>query len=343
MDPSAFARDGRSGPSRRMRVGLCAGVIAICASVALVSQSASPEAARPAAGPVSVAAYTAKPTPIIWGINSSLWDRFRSHVPAAGIVRVYFDRYISYASQVPASWPRYHNATSGRQPCTVLSFRPLPGPLFSHRLDKTIRHFDMTAPHNGCAFEIPWHENGPGNVRHYPASIHQPYNFKREQKYLMHLARGTPVKVGVIAEGPTNQMKNWIARGLGVASNDIYDFGDGRTPDKTLTRHWLCHRIHQDTLAFSEATGERYPDFIISETNSGLNSHRYVWFSNMSYCMKRYDVGAKFKAVITFWRAGHTAKQHKLSGAWPPWPSVIALLRQLANEDRSAYPRPRPL
>lgn len=301
---------------------------AVAAAIAVLSAAAPAQAGTP------------RPR-LAWGAQAMLWPQLMRAVPDASVVRFYYDTPDNFAARlspaaiargeynaIPSAWPHLVNPHTGRMACAVVSIRTLLHPLVTHQLDSMLAPLKRTAPHRkNCDFLTAWHEvNAPS--RPYPHSVRVPANFRRITEYLMHYFRGSYVKVGAIVAGPANNAEQYLVRGEGFVSNDVYQFGP-----QWYHRIMLTHRLTQNLKAAQAATGERYPIYILSETNAKADWRRPAWYEWISTWFARHDKLAPFRAAITFWPDGGPGK-HAISG---PWSSASArtrlVLRLLAQRD----------
>src|SRR5579872_6552313 len=120
---------------------------------------------EPGATPASVEAAAVAGTTLVYGINHDDFNAFNCAIPH-GIhgYRVYRDAVIMTAADVNTQWP--DDLASNY---ATLSLRLDPTALLSGSLDAAINALMDSAPDH--AELTIWHEAGPGNPLHYPASV----------------------------------------------------------------------------------------------------------------------------------------------------------------------------
>jgi hypothetical protein len=280
------------------------------------------------------------------GSNIGIYPRFKAKIPAANGVRIYYD------STDPSRWPDSCPRLDGR-PWMLISFRPMPGALFSGSLDKWFRNWFAGCPHHTDV--TIWHENANGepgclvgscNPLGYPKILRDPARFRHMQRHMLWLARGTHVRIGTIGCGPVAQAPEWYARGLDWYGNDLYLnarylTGGGlrkaavlaATAGGTLSKEKVWARMTANLRAFQKVSGQRYPRIDLGESNASPDSYRKAWFSDLVSWFDSHD-GRRPARILTFWRDGKSAYDGGLSGPWPPSAGVEQKLQWLALSHR---------
>src|SRR5215813_5732956 len=137
-------------------------VLAPLGLAGMISTGCGVESAAP---PASIEAAAAAGTTLVYGINHDQFNAFNCAIPH-GIhgYRVYRDAVIMTAADVNTQWPNDLASVY-----STLSLRPDPTALLSGSLDAAINALMDSAPDH--AELTIWHEAGPGNPLHYPASV----------------------------------------------------------------------------------------------------------------------------------------------------------------------------
>ena len=289
--------------------------------------------------PVNVQAATATPHPkIVWGANRSTWPKYKTAVPDARGVRIYYD------SEDPAKWPTSWPSGAGTN-YQLVSMRPDPWPLLHHKYDAYFNALFATAPAHSL-FTI-WHENAVGNdPLGYSGAVRNPAIYRAMQTYMEHLVQGTRVRFGTIGCGPVNQAEQWYAPqldwyGYDLYLNDRYLNGGGlrkadvlpeATSGGTLSEAKVWARMTANLDALKKVSHERYPLLRLGESNASPDSYRKNWFTYVAAWFATHDANRP-AWILTFWRDGKSAKDGGLSGPWPPSLSVKKRLRYLAQVD----------
>jgi hypothetical protein len=261
-------------------------------------------------------------------------------------VRVYYD---SYTAGQQATWPAAWPARSGAR-CTLLTERPLPGPLLAGKYDAYYRALFASAP--VCSDFSIWHENANGapgclvglcNPLGYPASVRSPARFRQMQAHMLALTRGTHVKFGTIGCGPVASNPEWYAPHLDWYATDLYfnakylahgamhvQVSPFATATGSVSKAKVWARLSSNYAQFRTISGQRCPLYNIPESNASPDSRRTSWFADVAAW---YDTHACHRTgwIITFWRAGKSSQQGGLSGPWPPSAGVLAALRAIVR------------
>lgn len=266
----------------------------------------------------STAQASVKHVKIVYGVNQSLWNKFKTKIPDAGGVRVYYDT----PDYIPASWPSFL-----QDPWTVVSIRPMPGPLLSGKLDKQLDVFiDSAPPHSFLAV---WHENGPANPLGYPKSVNNAVTSVKMQKYMERLVQGSNVKFGVIICAPAAQIVNWMAPHLDWYGTDFYLGPNTSNLNGSPDKAKIWKRMSANQVVFRKLSGRRYPKMIIPESNASYDKYRNAWFTDISSWFNSHN-GRTTTRILTFWNPDHGGA-NGLSGRWPPSQAVIDKLNYLSK------------
>ena len=282
---------------------VCAGWLVGCAT----DGSAPGDNRDLARGMAPAAVEAAAGTALVYGINHDDFNAFNCAIPH-GIhgYRVYRDAVIMTAADVNTQWP--DDLASNY---STLSLRPDPMALLSGSLDAAINALMDTAPDH--AELTIWHEAGPGNPLHYPASV-TAASLRAMHAHMQALvtAHGH-VKYGQIITGPAAGMIDWLGRGLDWYGVDIYDNPNFQNANGTLDQSKITTRMDQNKAAFASVSSGT-PSLRITETNSSHDGHRKNWLLFLSEWMVANN---GFRLLMFFHADG------PLSGPWPPSQGVI--------------------
>lgn len=260
---------------------------------------------------------------ILWGVNRNFWQAFKSKVPLAQAVRVYYDT----ENVFPATWPD----SAGKGVWVTLSIRPNPSDLLSGKLDARLSALLNSAPaHSELTI---WHENYPGDPLGYPRSVNNARTAVAMQEYMERLCKGTRVRFGVIISGPASNELAWIAPKLDWYGVDLYDNKRYWNRDRTLSKEKIWARMTNNLIAFKKASGERHPMLRLDETNTPWDNHRRHWFLWVAQWFGTHDANRPVR-ILTYWNPKHGHASGGLSGPWPPSAPVVHILRLLSEAFR---------
>jgi hypothetical protein len=260
---------------------------------------------------------------IVWGVNRNYWQAFKTRVPLARAVRIYYDT----ENVFPATWPR----RAGSGVWVTLSIRPNPADLLSGKLDTQLKALIHSAPaHSELTI---WHENYPGDPLGYPRSVNNAHTAVAMQEHVEKLCKGTRVRFGVIISGPAGQEIAWIAPKLDWYGVDLYDNKRYWNRDRTLSKQKIWARMTNNLIAFKKASHERHPLIRLDETNTPWDNHRRNWFMWTAQWFASHD-GNRPARIMTYWNARHGHASGGLSGPWPPSRPVVRVLRHLSKTFR---------
>ena len=253
------------------------------------------------------------------GVNRGTWAPFTRAVPDAGVVRVWYNT----VNAIPQRWPARAMLPGGAPAPVVLSIRPWPPDLFRGRLDAALEDLVTSAPRG--SFLNAWHEAGGNNPLGYPPEVNHPAVMRNVHQYVHACCGGSNVRYGPVTCGPAAQLAagGWIPGGMDFYGTDWYDNSRYWRRDGTIDPARVEERCASNLDTWRRVSGQRYPVWLIGESNSSRDCHRLTWFGLQAQFLSEHAG----HALCTAWfnRPGG------LSGTWPPSAATRRGLGRLAR------------